>query len=102
MTGDRKPIVSDLATGGVVCLREKSVKLTDDTLEFYAVVPKMMSIVQAAGNATCGTNPIVGDAAFLAVGGGSVDDCAKMMKKGEIAVFAVRVKPKTTAVSSTD
>ena len=101
ISGDRKPIVSTLASGGVASLRETPTPLNDDTLEFYAVVPKMMSIAQAAGNMDCGTNEEVGDAAFIAAGGGDIKHCAIMLKKGEIAIFAVRVKAKTTSVDTT-
>lgn len=100
MGGDRKPKVSTLVSGGVVSLREASVEIADNTLEFYAVVPNMMQIVQAAGNVNCGTDSKVGDVAFLAAGSGSIKGCAAMLKKGEIAVFAVRVKAKTTAVAA--
>ena len=100
MGGDRPPKVSTLDRGGVVSLREASIKIDDDTLEFYAVVPAMMQIVQAAGNINCGTDSKVGDAAFIAAGSGSIKGCAAMLKKGEIAVFAVRVKAKTTAVAA--
>ncbi len=99
MGGERKPKVSTLVNGGVASLRETAVSLNDDTLEFYAVVPNMISIAQAAGNLNCGTDPTVGDAVFLAAGGGDVEDCATMLKKGELAVFAVRVKAKTTTTT---
>ena len=100
MGGDRKPKVSTLVNGGVVSLRETAVKLADETLEFYAVVPNMMQIAQAPGNINCGTDSAVGDAAFIAAGGGSLKDCYAMLKKGELAVFVIRTKAKTTAVSA--
>jgi len=99
MSSDRKPVVSTLVNGGVASLRETPVPLTDESLNFYGVVPSASKIAQAIGNADCGTDPAVGDAAFLQAGGGSVDTCAKMLKNGELAVFAVRIKSKTTAVA---
>ena len=50
MPGDRKPILSTLAGGGVASLRETAIGLSDETLEFYAVVADMMKITQAEGN----------------------------------------------------
>ena len=102
MGGDHKPVVSKLsANGGVASLREQSVVLKDDTLEFYGVVPNAIKIAMADGNLNCGTDETVGDAAFLAAGGGTVEGCAAMLKNRELAVFAVRVKTKTIATSST-
>ena len=102
MGGDHKPVVSKLsANGGVASLREQSITLNDDTLEFYGVVPNAIKIAMSDGNLNCGTDQTVGDAAFLAAGGGTIDGCAVMLKKRELAVFAVRVKTKTIATSST-
>ena len=101
MGGDHKPVVSKLsANGGVASLREQSVSLNDDTLEFYGVVPNAIKIAMADGNLNCGTDETVGDAAFLAAGGGTVEGCAAMLKNRELAVFAVRVKTKTIATST--
>ena len=49
----------------------------------------------------CGTNETIGDATFLEAGGGTIEGCAAMLKNRELAVFAVRVKSKTNAASST-
>ena len=101
MGGDHKPVVSKLsANGGVASLREQSVSLNDDTLEFYGVVPNAIKIAMADGNLNCGTDETVGDAAFLTAGGGTVEGCAAMLKNRELAVFAVRVKTKTIATST--
>ena len=101
MGGDHKPVVSKLsANGGVASLREQSVSLNDDTLEFYGVVPNAIKIAMADGNLNCGTDETIGDAAFLAAGGGTVEGCAAMLKNRELAVFAVRVKTKTIATST--
>ena len=81
----------------VVSLRETATLLSPSH-EYYAVVPNMLKITHADGNMNCGTDPTVGDAAFLEVGGGSVDGCAAMLKKGEIAVFAIQIKKATTTV----
>ena len=81
----------------VVSLRETATSL-NPSLEYYAVVPNMLKITIAEGNINCGTNPTVGDAAFLEVGGGSIEGCAAMLKKGEIAVFAIQIKKATTTV----
>ena len=71
MGGDHKAVVSKLsANGGVASLREQSVSLNDDTLEFYGVVPNAIKIAMADGNLNCGTDETVGDAAFLTAGGG--------------------------------
>lgn len=96
---DRKPVVSTLATGGVVSLREAPVKLDDESLEFFGVVPDMPKIAQAPDNASCGKDTAVGDAAFLKACGDH-EGCAAALKKGEIAMFAVRVRPKTVTVDS--
>ena len=67
MGGEHKPVVSKLsANGGVASLREQSVSLNDDTLEFYGVVPNAIKIAMADGNLNCGTDETVGDAAFAA------------------------------------
>ena len=101
MGGDHKPVVSKLSTnGGVASLREQSVSLNDDTLEFYGVVPDAIKIAMADGNLNCGTDATVGDAAFLTAGGGTIEGCAAMLKTRELAVFAVRVKTKTIATST--
>ena len=100
MPGDRKPILSTLAGGGVASLRETAIGLSDETLEFYAVVADMMKITQAEGNMHCGTDATIGDSVFLLACGGDASSCATMLKKGEVGVFAVRVKAKTTAVAS--
>ena len=101
MGGDHKPVVSKLsANGGVASLREQSVSLNDDTLEFYGVVPNAIKIAMADGNLNCGTDETVGDAAFLAAAGGTVEGCAAMLKNRELAVFAVRVKTNTIATST--
>ena len=98
MGGDHKPVVSKLsANGGVASVREHSIPLNDNTLEFYGVVPNAIKIAMAGGNLNCGTDETVGDAAFLAAGGGTVEGCAAMLKNRELAVFAVRVKTKTIA-----
>ena len=94
---DHKPTVGTLTTGGVVSLRETAVLLKDETLEFYGVVPNAFKIAQADGHVECGTNPIVGDAAFLKIGGEKIEGCATMLKNGELGVFAVRVTAKTKA-----
>ena len=101
MGGEHKPHISKLsANGGVASLREQSVALKDDTLEFYGVVPNAIKIAMADGNLNCGTDETVGDAAFLAAGGGTVEGCAAMLKNRELAVFAVRVKTKTISTST--
>ena len=101
MGGDHKPVVSKLsANGGVVSLREQSIALNDDTLEFYGVVHNAIRVAMAEGNLNCGTDETVGDAAFLTAGGGTIEGCATMLKNRELAVFAVRVKTKTNAAST--
>ena len=101
MNGGHKPVVSKLsANGGVVSLREHSITLNDNTLEFYGVVSNAIKIAMADGNLNCGTDETVGDAAFLTAGGGTVEGCATMLKNRELAVFAVRVKTKTNATST--
>lgn len=98
---NHKPVVSKLsANGGVASLREQSIALNDDTLEFYGVVPNAIKVAMADGNLKCGTDEKVGNAAFLTAGGGTVEGCATMLKNRELAVFAVRVKTKTIASSS--
>ena len=64
------------------------------------MVPNAIKIATSDGNLNCGTDEAVGDAAFIAAGGGTIDGCATMLKNRELAVFAVRVKPKTIATSS--
>lgn len=96
---DHKPIVSTLALGGVVSLRENAVYLKDDTLEFYAVVPNAINIAQDSGNINCGTNELVGNKAFLQASGGTIEGCSVMLKKGELGVFAVRVAAKKLVTS---
>lgn len=88
---EHKPAVSTLSNGGVVSLRETSTYLADDTLEFYAVFSGALKIAQADGNFACGTNDIVGDAAFRAASGESAKN---MLKTGEMGLFAVRVRAK--------
>ena len=101
MGSDHKPVVSKLSpNGGVASVREQSIALNDDTLEFYGVVPNAIQIAMADGNLNCGTDETVGDAAFLTAGGGTVEGCAAMLKNRELAVFAVRVKTKTIATST--
>eukprot|EP00966_Prymnesium_polylepis_P026827 619649-Prymnesium_polylepis.1 len=97
---DHKPVVSTLALGGVVSLRENAVYLHDNTLEFYAVVPNAFKIAKTVGNILCGTNPLVGDKAFLEAGGGTIEGCSTMLKKGELGVFAVRVAAKKLVMST--
>ena len=99
--GDHKPTVSTLTNGGVASLREQTVTINDNTLEFYAVVNNAIKVATSDGNMQCGTNETVGDAAFLEAGGGTIEGCTTMLKKRELAVFAVRVKSKTNAASST-
>ena len=60
----------------------------------------MIKIAQAEGNMHCGTDATIGDLLFLKACGGDALGCATMLKKGEVGVFAVRVKAKTTAVAS--
>ena len=101
MGGDHKPVLSKLsANGGVASLREQSIALNDNTLEFYGVVPNAIKVAMAEGNLKCGTDEKVGNAAFLAAGGGNISGCASMLKNRELAVFAVRVKTKTFAMST--
>ena len=101
MGGDHKPVLSKLsANGGVASLREQSIALNDNTLEFYGVVPNAIKIATVDGNLNCGTDETVGDAAFLTAGGGTIEGCATMLKNRELAVFAVRVKTKTFAMST--
>jgi len=98
MGGDgHKPKRSTSHEYKVTSLREKATFLAP-SLEYYAVVPNMLKITHANGNLNCGTDPAVGDAAFLAFGGGSIDGCAAMLKKGEIGVFAIQIKKATTTV----
>ena len=101
MGGDHKPTVSTLTNGGVASLREQTVTLNDNTLEFYAIVNNAIKVASSDGNMQCGTNETVGNAAFLEAGGGTIEGCTTMLKKRELAVFAVRVKTKTNAASST-
>lgn len=55
-------------------------------------------IAQAEGNLKCGSDASVGEAAFNhALGNVKLTEA---MKKGEAAVFAVRVAPKKTSVAS--
>ena len=61
------------ANGGVASLRDQSIALDDDTLEFYGVVPNAIRIAMSDDNLNCGTNENVGDAAFLDAGGGTID-----------------------------
>ena len=61
------------------------------------MVPNAFKITQADGNVDCGTNPVVGDATFLKIGGDTIEGCATMLKKGELGVFAVRVAAKKKA-----
>ena len=87
--------------GGVVSLRETAIGLTDETLELYAVVADIMRVAQADGNMHCGTDAY--RRRFALSGGGwwrRFRGCATKLKKGEVGVFAIRVKAKTTAVAS--
>ena len=98
MGGDgHKPKMPRGADFSVTSLRETKIVLKP-SLEYYAVVPNMLKIAQADGNIDCGTNPEVGDRLFLEAGGGSIDGCVAMLKKGELAVFAIKVQKATTTV----
>ena len=81
----------------ITSLRETAINLKS-SLEYYAIVRNAIKIAQVDGNINCGTDSTVGDAAFLKAGGGSVEGCAAMLKKGELAVFAIQTKKATTTV----
>uniref|UniRef100_A0A7S2I3I9 Uncharacterized protein n=1 Tax=Haptolina brevifila TaxID=156173 RepID=A0A7S2I3I9_9EUKA len=53
---------------------------------------------QTKGNLHCGTDPSMGEAAFEKALGGT--KLTEKMKRGEAAVFAVRVSPKKISVAS--
>ena len=100
MGGDgHKPKMPRGAAFSISSLRETKIALSP-SLEYYAVVPNMLKIAQGDGNLECGTDSAVGDRLFLEAGGGSIDGCAAMLKKGELAVFAIKVQKATTAVET--
>ena len=99
MGGDHKPSLLTFNGLRITSLRQAGI-LLKPSLEYYAVVPDAIKIAQAEGNIHCGTDSAVGDAAFLKAGGGSVEGCAAMLKKGELAVFAIQTKKATMAVET--
>ena len=100
MGGDgHKPKMPRGAAFSISSLRETKIALSP-SLEYYAVVPNMLKIAQGDENLECGTDSAVGDRLFLEAGGGSIDGCAAMLKKGELAVFAIKVQKATTAVET--
>jgi hypothetical protein len=100
MGGDgHKPKMPRGAAFSISSLRETKIALSP-SLEYYAVVPNMLKVAQGDGNIDCGTNSEVGDRLFLEAGGGSIDGCAAMLKKGELAVFAIKMQKATTAVET--
>ena len=53
--GDHKPTVSTLTNGGVASLREQTVTINDNTLEFYAIVNNAIKV--ATSDVTCSAAP---------------------------------------------
>ena len=97
------PVVATLSNaGGIASLRETAVDLNDATLEFYAIVPDAIKIVQSAGNTECGTNTIKGEETFDKWLEEQKDEptAKQLLATGNIGIFAIRVKTKTSANTS--
>ena len=98
------PTVATLNEGGVASLRETLVDLNDSTLEFYCVVPKMAELAQGEGMLGCGLDQDVGVRAFLETFDPTAQKAYALaldaVKRGNAAIFAVRVVAKKTKVGA--